>query len=52
MRLRLAPIEARIAISCSRAVHCAIISTATFAQAMSSVSTTATASMYGSTNDI
>ena len=41
MRPRLAPIEARMAISCSRAVHCAIIRMATLAQAMRSVSRTA-----------
>jgi hypothetical protein len=40
MRARLAPIEARMAISCSRAVHCAIIRIATLAHAMSSVSST------------
>jgi hypothetical protein len=45
MRPRLAPIDARIAISCSRAVHCAIIRMATFAQAMSSVSATEAARM-------
>ena len=40
MRPRLAPIDARIAISCSRVVHWAIIRMATLAHAMSSVSST------------
>ena len=40
MRPRLAPIEARIAISCSRVVHCAISRIATLAHAISSVSST------------
>jgi hypothetical protein len=43
MRPRPAPSDARIAISCSRAVHCAITRMATFAQAMSRVDTTAPA---------
>jgi hypothetical protein len=51
MRPRLAPSDARIAISCSRAVHCAIIRIATFAQAMSSVSSTDVARTYGRTMD-
>ncbi len=52
MRPRVAPIDARIAISCSRAVHCAIIRIATLAHAMRSVSRTAVPSTYGSTKDI
>ena len=40
IRPRLAPSDARIAISCSRDVHCAIIRIATFAQAITSVSST------------
>ena len=52
IRPRLAPSDARIAISCSRAVHCAIIRIATFAHAISSVSRTAVPSMYGRMNVI
>ena len=47
MRPRLAPSDARIAISCSRAVHCAITRMATFAQAISSVSSTQAPSSHG-----
>jgi hypothetical protein len=42
MRPRPAPMDARIAISCSRVVHCAIIRIAAFAQAIRSVSRTQT----------
>jgi hypothetical protein len=44
IRPRLAPSDARIAISCSREVHCAIIRIATFAHAMTRVSSTDAAS--------